>query len=291
MALRTRSKAKGLTRLIAVPAFGVGGSSAVFAFIALVLLVFSSLRGGAGVTQTARSMVVDAFAPVLFAINQPIHQAASYVQAVTGLASLQEENLRLKQENIRLRDWYQTALLLQEQNDHLKKLLNVDLPPVHKHITAQVIADSGNAYMRSLLVTAGEKQGVKSGQPALAGDGVIGRVVDVNGKSARILLLTDINARIPVLIAGKNDRAVLAGKNDALPRLTYLPQGSAVAAGDRVITSGHGGLFPYGLPVGEVVVVDDGEGFAVRPYADMERINFVRIVDRDTDPRLIEKGE
>lgn len=290
MALKSRSKAKGMARLIAVPLWGPGGGSFFFAVLAAAILLFSSWRGGAGPTQNIRLMITDGFAPVLAALNAPIHQAASYVQAVTGLAELQEENLRLQQENIRLREWYQTALLLQEQNDHLKKILNVDLPPVHKHITAQVIADSGNAYVRSLMVMAGRAHGVDNGQAALTGEGVIGRVVDVGEKSSRILLLTDINARIPVIIAGKNDRAVLAGHNDDHPRLTYLPQNSDVEAGDRVVTSGHGGLFPYGLPVGEVMEMADGT-FAVRPYADMERISFVRIIDPDNNPRLVEKGE
>lgn len=255
---------------------------------ALILFSFSALNPTA--MQKARTRTTDLFAPLLSAINKPFYQATEYVRAVSGIAELQAENLRLSQENARLRDWYQKALSLQAENENLQKLLNIKLEPQFGYVTARVIADSGNAFAKSLLVLAGGRDGVEGGQAVLAGDGLIGRVIESGQKTARILLLTDINSRIPVLIQGANQRAIMAGNNEDLPGLLHLPPEVEIEMGARVITSGHGGLFPYGLPVGEII--RDGHGkLAVQPYAAMDQVNMVRIIDRADDPNLRSGGD
>ncbi|MCB9988606.1 MAG: rod shape-determining protein MreC [Rhodospirillales bacterium] len=191
---------------------------------------------------------------------------------------MQAENERLKAENIRLREWYQTALVLQARQDSLEKLMNLKLPPQHHYITARVIADSGNSYVQSVIVLAGSPDGVRKGQAAISDNGVVGRVIETGDRSARILLLTDMNSRIPVMIEGKNDHAILAGNNDSYPELLHLPADTKAEAGDRIVTSGHGGMFPPGLPVGELIALEDGR-MAVRPVADLDRLGFVRVVD------------
>ena len=107
--------------------------------------------------------------------------------------------------------------------------------------------------------------------------------------SARVLLLTDLNSRIPVAVEGSRARAVLLGDNSPLPRLDYLPAGAEVVVGDRIVTSGDGGLFPAGLPIGQVVAVGDG-GIRVQPLVDLDRLEFVRAVQFES-PRLSSGGE
>lgn len=272
-----------MARILPPNWWGAGSGSPVFIVVALLLFSFSALHPSA--MQKVRTGAADLFAPVLSAVNAPAYRAAAYVSAITGLADLQAENARLRDENAKLRDWYQTALSLETENSRLRALLNVKLEPGSNFITARVIADSGNAFARSLLVLAGAQDGVENGQAVLSGDGLIGRVVETGRTTARILLLTDINSRIPVLIQGSNQRAVMAGNNDGLPVLLHLPQGIEIEEGARVITSGHGGLFPYGLPVGEIVRAADG-GLAVRPYAAIDQAHMVRVIDRAADPNL-----
>ncbi|MBU0859716.1 MAG: rod shape-determining protein MreC, partial [Alphaproteobacteria bacterium] len=213
--------------------------------------------------------------------------ASSYVRAVTGLAALQAENIRLQSENQRLREWYQTALQLETQNNALESLLNVSAGPQSGFVTARIIADSGNAYVRSMLVLAGQDNNVTKGNPVLAAEGLVGRVIEAGDKAARILLLTDMNSRIPVMVEGKNWRAILAGTNDDMPLLAHLPPEALkdMSEGLRIVTSGHGGLFPFGLPIGELVKTEHGE-WRVRPYADVERLVFVRIIEKTEDPFL-----
>jgi rod shape-determining protein MreC len=284
--LKLRYRNKGISRVLS-GGWSPGLSSLVFILLALGLFVFSAVRPDG--LQGLRSRTTDLFAPVLSAINRPVQVTTDYVRAISGLAALQEENTRLLQENARLREWYQTATALKSENESLHKLLNIKLPPDQTFVTARVIGDSGNAYVRTVLVMAGQQDGVRKGQAVLAGDGVIGRVIEAGKSASRVLLMTDLNSRIPVQVEGSEDNAILGGANTDLPELVYLPAASAIKRGSRIITSGHGGLFPYGLPVGEAVKAANGR-WAVRPYADSEHITFVRIVNGGGDPRLHEGG-
>lgn len=265
--------------------WGPRGASLFFLSFSFGLFALSTISPNN--LQSVRTGAMDMFAPVLAAVNAPVQGAASYVRAVTGIAQLQAENTRLQAENTRLREWYQTAMQLQARNHSLETMLNVAADPQSRFVTARIVADSGNAYVRSMVVLAGTQHSVQKGNPVLAPEGVIGRVIESGERASRVLLLTDMNSRVPVLVEGKNWRAILSGTNDGHPVLDHLPPGAMkdMEEGLRVVTSGHGGLFPFGLPVGELV--KDGEGgWHVRPYADTERMVFVRIIDKAEDPFL-----
>jgi rod shape-determining protein MreC len=141
-----------------------------------------------------------------------------------------------------------------------------------------VVGDPGGAFVRTVLINAGERNGVEKGQAAITGDGLAGRVAEVGQRSARVLLLTDINSRVPVVVGRARDRAVLAGDNSNAPELLYLGPTAKVQAGDYVTTSGHGGVFPPGLPIGVVSAVSE-KGVRVKPFVDWAHMEVLRIVD------------
>ena len=120
--------------------------------------------------------------------------------------------------------------------------------------------------------------GVSKGQTVIGAHGVIGRIFQVSDRSSRVLLLTDINSRVPVLVENNRTRAIMAGKNTSLANLIHLPQGTKIWPGDSIITSGHGGSFPSGLPVGVVSSIGD-DGIDVQFFTDFSRLEYVRIVD------------
>ena len=109
-------------------------------------------------------------------------------------------------------------------------------------------------------------------------DAVAGRIANVGARSARLLLLTDLNSRVPVAVEGAGHRGILAGNNGPRATLQYLPANAQVAPGDRIVTSGDGGVFPPGLPIGTVSQVNDGE-VLVEPIVDYTRMSIVRILD------------
>src|SRR5437868_5819226 len=158
-------------------------------------------------------------------------------------------------ENQRLLQWQQVALKLTTENRQLQGLLKVVPDRAVSYVTARVIANSGGAYVRTVMINAGSQAGLARGQAVITGDGLVGRLTEVGSRAARVLLITDLNSRIPVKIEGSNTGAVLAGDNSERPRLLYVGSPGALKIGDRVVTSGEGGVFPPDLPVGMVSAV------------------------------------
>jgi rod shape-determining protein MreC len=252
-----------------------------FAFASLIGACFLLLmiqRAEVPVLERLRVATVDFFAPVVVLLSSPVARVSAIAEDLRALFKLQDENLLLKVEVERLRQWRDVAQRLDMENRSLRALVNYAPPPGGRQITGRVVADAGGAYVRNLLIAVGSSQGVVRGLAAVSGEGFIGRVTDVGERTTRVLLITDLNSKIPVTIGMRGERAVLAGDNSALPRLLYLTQENTVAPGDLVLTSGHGGLLPPGLPIGAVETVSE-RGVTVRPLADWQRIDHVRLLD------------
>ena len=252
-----------------------------FAFLLLVGTAFALMLLGKAETvllERTRTVVTDAVAPILDAFARPAATVGDIVGGIEDLIALHGENARLREENARLRRWQVVARQLEAENRNLRALTNAKREPLGSFISGRVIADSSGAYARSLLINAGRRDGVHKGQVAVAGLDVVGRVTEVGERSARILLLTDLNSRLPVVIDSSRERAILVGNNTSRPRLEYLPGEVRLSPGDRIVTSGHGGVFPAGLPVGRVAKITD-TGITVAPFVDWDRLEFVRVID------------
>jgi rod shape-determining protein MreC len=230
------------------------------------------------VFEPLRISLTDAAAPTLDALSRPVAAIGNLINRAYGLINLYKENAHLEEENGRLLHWQQAALTLATENAQLRSLLKLVPEAATSYVTARVIANSGGAYVRNLMVNAGSDTGVARGQAAITGAGLVGRVVEVGMRAARILLVTDLNSRVPVIVERSRQRAILSGDNSERPLLQYLDPASAVKVGDRIITSGEGGVFPPDLPVGVVAAVD-GEAPRVEPYVELSRVEYLRIVD------------
>ena len=200
------------------------------------------------------------------------------VDEVRELADVRAENVRLRQERERLLQWQALARKLEADNSGLRALLNYNPPENAGFVTARVIADTGGAFAHSVVLNAGTRDGVRKDQAVVNGYGLVGRVIAAGVRSARVLLITDLNSHIPVLVEGKNVPAILAGDNSNRPRLIHMPQGALVQPGDRIVTSGQGGILPPRLPIGVVASVGDN-AIVIEPYVDRSQLEFVRAVD------------
>lgn len=257
----------------------------VTAAVALMLLG----RTQDGVVQAARSTVADAVAPILDFVSRPISGTVDALESAQNLMALAQENTALREDNRRLRSWQAVAYRLEAENGALRDLLRMAPDPNSHYVTARVVADNGGAFVRSVLVNAGLRDGVVQGQAAVTGEGLAGRVAQVGGRSAQVLLITDMNSRIPVMLAHSRERAVLAGNNTNRPALLYLGPRSQAQPGDRVLTSGDGGVFPAGLPVGVVAASQDG-AVRVQPFVDWDRMEYLRLVDYELPSLLLPAG-
>jgi rod shape-determining protein MreC len=257
----------------------------VTAAVALMLLG----RTESGLIERTRALVADAVAPILDFASRPISGTVDALENAQNLMALAKENASLREANRRLRSWQAVAYRLEAENGALRELLRMVPDPQSRYVTARVVADNGGAFVRSVLVNAGARDGVIQGQAAVTGEGLAGRVAQVGGRSAQVLLLTDMNSRIPVMLAHSRERAMLAGNNTNRPVLLYLGPRSRVEPGDRVLTSGDGGVFPAGLPVGVVSASEDGTT-RVQPFVDWDRMEYLRLIDFQLPGLLLPAG-
>jgi rod shape-determining protein MreC len=201
---------------------------------------------------------------------------------------------QLERENRELQAWRDLAERLAERNARYEALLR--MPPdafgdgadIEHAIAAQLVLDSGGPFTRTLVANAGDMHGVRVGYIAVNENGLIGRVVTVGERSSRILMVDDYNSRIPVMGEASRVRAVLAGQATRppdlytapfqmqSPRLDFIVGAQSLREGERIITSGDGGLFPRGIPVG--VARRSGDGWRVALAASQQPIDFVRII-------------
>jgi rod shape-determining protein MreC len=220
----------------------------------------------------------DVAVPVLRTVAVPVETARGFAERIGGLMALQEENERLRLQVDRLLAWQAEAARLDVQNRALRRVM--DLPPVERATrvaTAMIVADTGGGFVQTRLIDAGSSRGVEVGQAVVDERGLVGRIVAVGQRSARVLLVTDMSAKIPVFVGRSGDRALMEGDNDRLPRLRFLPRDPHFSAGDRVITSGEGGLLPAGIPVGMISRIAGGR-VDVAPAVDWDRLDFVQVL-------------
>ncbi|MGH6944436.1 MAG: rod shape-determining protein MreC [Geminicoccaceae bacterium] len=253
-----------------------------FAFAALIVLSLGLLALGkadVGLLESVDNRIGDALAPVLTALVQPIQASRDVARKAGELVALHEENARLREQNQRLMEWQAAARRLALENAGLRQVLHMETAPEHPTATAgRVVADLGGPFVHTVLVDAGTDQGVTSGMAAMNERGLAGRVIEVGRRSARVLLLTDFNSSIPVMIEPSRDQAILSGDNTGQPGLEFLPLNPRLSLGDRVVTSGRGGVLPPGLPIGVVSSIGDHK-VAVAPFVDWARLEYLRLLE------------
>ncbi|MFQ5535047.1 MAG: rod shape-determining protein MreC [Sphingomonadales bacterium] len=254
----------------------VGRLSLLFLFVLALVLLFLSRSDNAAVDRF-RTAVMDAVTPVLSVLSRPIDAFHDVVEWSGEVLSVHDENRKLREENARLLGWEATARRLERENQRFRVLLGVRSERAVPFVTTRIVADSGGSYVRAALLSAGWRDGVRKGQAVVDAQGLVGHIVTVGRGSARALLLSDLNSRIPVALETSGYHAIMAGDNSALPRLSFLPVGAKVLPGDRIMTSGDGGVLAPGIPVGQVVSVDGGT-IRVKLFANADRLEFVRIL-------------
>jgi rod shape-determining protein MreC len=223
---------------------------------------------------------LEAASPVLSFFSGPIDWVNDRVGDVGDYFRVLEQNKALREENAALRQWEDEARSLRAVISALEELDVYKAPPDAHPINAFVIGESNDAYAHSMIVNVGAEDGAAVGYAAIDERGMIGRIVDVSKNAARILLLNDIQSRIPVFVEGSFVEGLLVGRSTANPTIaiTQLANGDRIEPGQRVITSGAGGVLPRGLAVGVVSKVTDKEA-VVDLAADYARTRLVRIIN------------
>ncbi|KLN62617.1 hypothetical protein WH96_00405 [Kiloniella spongiae] len=253
-----------------------GSAYAVLIVVAIALIILAK-TGNVGV-ERVRTAVVDGVSPLMEIANRPVVMISDTIETAQNYVALKSENEELRRQNENLRRWQIAAAKLQGENASLRGMLNLEPTRAPNITTAMVVADQGGSFVRSVVVNSGSLDGITKGQAAMTGLGLAGRVAEVGRHSARVILLTDLSSRIPVFVGSSRSRAILAGDNSPSPSLLYLDEGADVKVGDAIYTSGQGGGFVSGLPIGVVHSLTD-VSIKVRPYADWGHLEFLRLED------------
>ncbi|MGE0180891.1 MAG: rod shape-determining protein MreC [Parvularculaceae bacterium] len=254
----------------------------LFSLVSLILLLSSLYAAEASVFKKARETAMETAAPVLALFAGPIGWVHDRVGDVSDYFRVLEENKALREENAALRQWEDEARSLRAVISALEELDAYNAPPAAKPINAFVIGEANEAYAHSMIVNAGAKDGAEVGFAAVDERGMIGRIVDVAPNASRILLLNDIQSRIPVFVEGSYVEGLLVGRSTSNPTIaiTMLANGDRIEPGQRVVTSGAGGVLPRGLTVGVISKLTEKEAI-VELSADYARTRLVRIIDYD----------
>jgi len=236
-----------------------------------------------------RAQVVDKVVPSFGWAMAPVTGMVNLVRDFQSYQRIVEQNQELRSELQQMKAWKEAAQQLEQENARLLDLNNVRLDPRLTYVTGVVLADSGSPFRQSVLLNVGARDGILDGWATMDGIGLVGRISGVGQNTARVILLTDTSSQIPITIQPSGQQAILSGDNTAAPLITFLENGDLVRAGDRVITSGDGGVFPAGVLVGHLAEDPSGR-LRVRLSADYERLKFLRVLRNQAAPLISDPG-
>ncbi len=255
--------------------------------VLVALLVYSAnLRQGPRTTLFERA-VLQITAPFQKGIDVAWTAVADSWDHYFWLVGTKEENRRLHDENRRLRAELYELTEIRLANERLRRLLEfkeeMDLPA----LPAQLIAADASSWFRTVVIDKGSSDGVREGMPVVVAEGAVGRVITVAAGQSRVLLVTDASSAVAALVQRNRTRGVVRGRGENL-NLEYALREADVRVGDVLITSGTGGIFPKGIPIGRVSGVSREayglfQGVEIEPFVDFSRLEEVLVLLRD-DP-------
>ena len=252
-----------------------------FALVLLFLSAFALMlvnKTDTAIIEKTSSVATDIISPVIDLLVVPARSIAGVYDYLKELKQIHKENQDLRKENTYLLQIKDKALALEVENKILAGMLNYIAPPEATFVTARVITEEGDAFSHSIVAYTGSDSNVKKGQVVLSDRGVVGRIEQVGRLYSKIILITDINSKIPVMVERTRVRGILTGDNTPTPKMDFIPLEAELTVGDRVVTSGVAGVFPVGLPIGKISSIEKNN-VKISTFTNLDRLEYVRIVD------------
>ena len=253
--------------------------------VVLIALSFSLMFIGKADLVAMRDLRMgsnDFLAPVIDFVSAPIRGIETMAEGIRTVASLRAENVRLQAENDLLQRWRRRAEILESENQQLRSVTGTVSDENRSLITARAVTAPGGSFAHTILIAIGDESGIAAGDPVITSNGLVGIVYEVGRAYARVLMISDINARIPVMLASSSWPGLTIGRNGEYLELAFLPAEARPEVGELVLTSGHGGILPAGLAVGRVDRVD-GDDIRVRPAVEFRNLGYVSVLIGGTE--------
>tara|TARA_B110000261_G_scaffold131108_1_gene147134 strand:+ start:2861 stop:3745 length:885 start_codon:yes stop_codon:yes gene_type:complete len=227
--------------------------------------------------ELIRIAVIDKIVPNLDWAITPATKVSQMAQNFQNYKRLYDQNQELRNELQKMRSWREAALQLEQENARLLDLNKVKLNPKLNYVSGKILVDSGNIFRQSAIINLGSLDGIVEGWAAMDGLGLVGRISGVGKKTSRVLFLTDTSSNVPVLIKPSNQRAILSGDNSIQPNLLFIENNKQIQPGDRILTSGDGGVFPANLLIGQVSFNNLNQ-FKAQLSANFSGLEYLRII-------------
>ena len=227
--------------------------------------------------ELIRIAVIDKIVPNLDWAITPATKVSQMAQNFQNYKRLYDQNQELRNELQKMRSWREAALQLEQENARLLDLNKVKLNPKLNYVSGKILVDSGNIFRQSAIINLGSLDGIVEGWAAMDGLGLVGRISGVGKKTSRVLFLTDTSSNVPVLIKPSNQRAILSGDNSIQPNLLFIENNKQIQPGDRILTSGDGGVFPANLLIGQVSLNSINQ-FEAQLSANFSGLEYLRII-------------
>ena len=259
-------------------AFLAKGSKQKFSLFALVVLSIIFIFVETIETKPLnylRSFIKDTIYRGSLVVSVPSRSFSNITNFVSNHINIYSEYSQIKKENDELKNNISKSDFLELENTQLRKLIEEQVSSPSNLVSARVMLDKQSPYLNSFIINVGSNKDIKNGMTALDGKNFIGRIVDVNFFSSRVLLVSDLNSKIPVITEPSAYHAILSGHGKNEPTLEYLPENNNIQHGDKVYTSGKGGIFSPGIPIGKIKIEDDI--IKVLLFSDLSQISFINI--------------
>jgi rod shape-determining protein MreC len=226
----------------------------------------------------ARLALTEAILPLVQTMNKPFEAIAFYLNYFQSQQQLVDENLKLKAQNEFLIHQHNQVRYHASENQRLRQALNVKEVLTDEVIAAPVIHKVFDGFSNEYFVKLTAKDGINKNNPVLTTQGYLcGRIVEVGVVNSYFIPITDVSSRVPVMVERTREQGVLAGESELSLSLLHVENRNNIQVGDRLITSGNGGIFPPGIPVAIVAEISN-EGITAHPIATSKDLDFVLII-------------
>lgn len=260
----------------------------LFVLIIASVLVFTLDNLELKPIKALRSVINDGVYRLSAISSSPISFASASKSFLSNHFNIYKENEELKKKiELLEKDRFDT-LYLQTENNQLQEVLELDKTTSYSTVGAKIMLDKNSPYLNSVVINKGSNVGIKLGMPVLNKGNLVGRIVEVNYISSRILLLNDLNSKIPAVISPSGEQAILSGIGQKNPTLEYLPDGFQNVDDLTVYTSGKDGVLFPGISIGKIIRDEDDESdegrIRVKLFSDPTQVLYVNVVlDKSND--------
>ena len=259
-------------------AFLAKGSKQKFSLFALIVLsiIFLSIeRIETKPLKYFRALIKDVIYRGALVVSAPSKSINNFSDYIDQHLHLYDDFSKLKEENNELKNKISETNFLELENNQLRKLIEEQASSNSNLVSSRVMLDKQSPYLNSFIINIGSNKSIKNGMAVLDGKNFIGRIVDVNFFSSRVLLVSDLNSKIPVITEPSANHAILSGHGGNKPTLEYLPENHNIQDGDKIYTSGKEGIFSPGIPIGKVKIEEDS--IRVLLFSDLSQITFINV--------------